>query len=186
MVSFAGYPLVVEGRLVGVVAMFSREALGQDTIEALESIAPTVAQGVERKQAEEKLRESERSLRLLTEAIPQLIWSATPDGAIDYCNRQLLEYTGKTLDEMRGDGWADILPPEDLGHITELWRTAVKTGEPYEVESWVRRADGRFRWSITRGLPLRGGDGMILRWYGTITDLDDWKQAEDALRETQR
>jgi PAS domain S-box-containing protein len=313
LVSFAGYPLVVEGRLVGVVAMFARGALEQDTIEALESIAPAVAQGVERKQAEEKLRESEerfrtvaesasdaiitideesrilfvnratekifghagpslvgqsltmlmpdylrrvhsagvkryvetgrrhiswesvelpglhkegheillelsfgefvregkryftgvvrditkrkqaeerlreseRSLRLLTEAIPQLIWSATPNGAMDYCNRQLLEYTGKTLDEMHGDGWVNFLHPEDAGHITESWRTTVKTGKPFEVECRLRRADGLFRWTVSRGMPLRDGDGAIIRWYGTCTDMDDWKRAEGALRETQ-
>jgi PAS domain S-box-containing protein len=185
LVSFAGYPLLVEGQLIGVVAMFARVALGQDTIEALESIASTIAQGVERKQAEGALRESEHNLRLLTEAIPQLIWSATPDGAIDYCNRQLLEYAGKTLEEMRGDGWVNFLHHEDVGYIMESWRMTVKTGEPFEVGCRLRRADGRFRWSISRGQPLRDAGGAIIRWYGTCTDMDKWKRAEGVLRETQ-
>jgi PAS domain S-box-containing protein len=182
-----GIPIVSGSEVTAVIEFFLREPRREDEqlVKSITTVAAQLDMVIERKQAEEKLRESERSLRLLTEAIPQLIWSATPDGAIDYCNRPLLEYAGKTMDEMSGDGWVNFLHPEEVDHIMESWRTSVETGGPFEVESRLRSADGRFRWFVSRGLPLRDGGGAIIRWYGTCTDMDDWKRAEGVLRETQ-
>lgn len=84
--------------------MFARKALGPETLDALASVAYTIAQGIERRRSEQKLRESEYNLRLFMETIPQMLWSATPDGAIDYCNRRFVDYTGLSLDELRGAG----------------------------------------------------------------------------------
>ena len=94
MASFAGYPLSVGDRTIGVLAMFSRKPVTPETTETLASGAELIAQGIERKHAEDKLRDSERSLRQLTETIPQMLWSADVDGAVDYCNRRVLDYTG--------------------------------------------------------------------------------------------
>ena len=185
MVAFAGYPLFVEGRVTGVLAMFARRPLNQTVLNALESVADIVAQGIYRKDAEDKLRQRERSLRLLTETIPQMIWSATASGEVDYCNRQIVEYTGRWEDQLRGNGWAEVIHPDDLPAMQESWRSAVANQRPFEVEFRQRRADGMFRWCLSRAQPLCDEQGRVLRWYGAITDLDDWKRAQETARRTQ-
>ena len=185
MIAFAGYPLLVEGRVTGVLAMFARKPLEQSVLETLESVAEIVAQGIYRKDAEDKLRQREHSLRLLTETIPQMIWSASPDGAIDYCNRQILDFTGKQREQLRGDGWAAVIHPDELPSMQRSWREAVENQLPYEVEFRHRRADGVFRWCLSRALPLRDDQGHVVRWYGCITDLDDWRRAQETARKSQ-
>ena len=185
MVAFAGYPLFVEGRVTGVLAMFARRPLDQNVLDALESVADIIAQGIYRREAEDKLRQRERSLRLLTETIPQMIWSAAASGEIDYCNRQIVEYTSRQEDQLRGNGWAEMIHPDDLPAMQESWRSAVANQLPFEAEFRQRRADGMFRWCLSRAQPLRDERGRVIRWYGSITDLDDWKRAQETARRTQ-
>ena len=183
MVAFAGYPLMVERHLVGVLAMFAREALGPEALEALASVADTIAQGIERKIAEQKLRESEHNLRLFMETIPQMLWSATPDGAIDYWNQRVVDYTGLSADQLRGAGWINAVHTDDREMMLNAWRSAVSEGLPYQFEFRVRRAaDGMYRSCISSALPLRDQAGRILKWSGCVADLHDWKQAQEALR----
>ena len=183
MVAFAGYPLVVEGRLVGVLAMFARKALGPETLDALASVADTIAQGIERRLSEQKLRESEHNLRLFMETIPQMLWSATPDGAIDYCNQRFVDYTGLSLDELRGAGWLKPIHPDDRDTMVKAWTSAVSEGLPYQFEFRGRRAaDGTYRWCMSSALPLCDQAGRILKWYGSVVDLHDWKLAQESLR----
>ena len=183
MVAFAGYPLMVERHLVGVLAMFAREALGPEALEALASVADTIAQGIERKIAEQKLRESEHNLRLFMETIPQMLWSATPDGAIDYWNQRVVDYTGLSADQLRGAGWINAVHTDDREMMLNAWRSAVSEGLPYQFEFRARRAaDGMYRSCISSALPLRDQAGRILKWYGCVADLHDWKQAQEALR----
>ena len=132
-----------------------------------------------------ELRERERQLRLLTEVIPQQIWSATPTGAIDYCNQQLLDYAGRNLEEMQGARFLETLHPEDLEDFRQAWQKAVAAGESFEGQWRVRGADGEYRWFFTRGLPLRSANGTTLRWYGTNTDIDRLHRAEQTLLRTQ-
>ena len=114
-----------------------------------------------------------------------MIWSATASGAIDYCNRQILDYTGRQEDQLRGEGWAEVVHPDDLPAMQESWHRAVSNELPYEVEFRQRRADGMFRWCLSRAQPLRDERGRVIRWYGSITDLDDWKHAQETARRTQ-
>ncbi len=140
----------------------------------------------ELKRAEDKLRASEWNLRRLTETIPQMLWSARPDGAIDYCNARLLDFTGFTASEMMGDGWKKIVHPDDLDQAARAWFTSVKTGTPYRVEARLAHAaDRSYHWCLTIGLPLRDEEGRILKWHGVCVDMHDWKEAQDELRETQ-
>jgi PAS domain S-box-containing protein len=132
-----------------------------------------------------ELQESERRLRLLTEVIPQQIWSGTPDGSIDYCNQQLLEYTGRTLDEMRGELFLDAIHPSDREHFHLVWLQALSTETAFEGEWRVRGRNGKFRWFFTRCVPLRSSDGQTVRWYGTNTDIEDHHNAKAALLKTQ-
>jgi PAS domain S-box-containing protein len=130
MVAFAGYPLIVDRRLVGVLATFARKAFEPDVLEGLASVADTIAQGIERKLAVNQLRESELSLRLFMETIPQMLWSATPDGSIDYCNQRVIDYAGLSIDELRGAGWLKTVHPDDREMMAKVWSSAVSEGVP--------------------------------------------------------
>jgi PAS domain S-box-containing protein len=140
----------------------------------------------ERKHAEEQLRQREQSLRRLTETIPEMLWSAAPDGAIDYVNQYVLDYTGLSADQIRGKGWMRAVHAEDVGRMSAAWASSIATGCPYECEfRGFRAADHSFRCCLARALPLHDQAGHIVKWYGTVTDLDDWKRAQEALRESE-
>jgi PAS domain S-box-containing protein len=139
-----------------------------------------------RKHAEEKLRASERTLRELTETIPQMLWSAEPDGAVDYCNQRALDYTGLSAEQVRGAGWMKTVHQDDIERMSRAWTGAVSSGEPFQQEfRCLRAADQTYRWCISRALPLRDLSGRILKWFGTVVDLHDWKEAQQALQMTQ-
>ena len=138
------------------------------------------------KRAEQKLRESELNLRQMTETIPEMLWSATPDGAIDYCNARVLDYTGFSSQEIMSRGWTKLLHPDDADQAVRMWSSCVTTGNPYRVEvRTIHAADGTYRWCVTSALPLLDQQGSILKWYGTVVDMHDWKQAQEDLRNTQ-
>jgi PAS domain S-box-containing protein len=140
----------------------------------------------ERKKSEEKLRESELNLRQMTETIPEMLWSATPEGAIDYCNDRVLDYTGFPAEEIMGNGWKKILYPDDVDQTVRVWMSCVTTGAPYQVEVRIfHAADRTYRWCVTSALPLLDQQRRILKWYGTVVDMHDWKQAQEELRNTQ-
>jgi PAS domain S-box-containing protein len=139
-----------------------------------------------RKHAEEKLRASERTLRELTETIPQMLWSAEPDGAIDYCNQRALDYTGLSAEQVRGAGWMKTVHRDDIETMARAWTAAVSSGEPFQQEfRCLRATDCTYRWCISRALPLRDESGRIIKWFGTVVDLHDWKEAQQALQMTQ-
>ena len=134
------------------------------------------------KQAEERLRESEQRWRSLTEALPQLVWSATPDGACDYFSTQWTEHTGVPESDLLGWRWLATLHPDDREPTRRLWTDSVAGRGPYDVEYRVRRPDGVYRWFKTRGTPIRDSEGNIVKWFGTCTDITDLRQIEEALR----
>jgi PAS domain S-box-containing protein len=140
----------------------------------------------DRKRAEEELRIRELNMRQITETIPEMLWSASPDGAIDYCNGRLLDYTGFTLERVLRDGWMNLLHPDDIEPTAEAWKSSVQSGAPYraEVRSF-HAADNTYRWCVTRALPLLDREGRIVRWHGTVVDMHDWKKAQEELRSTQ-
>jgi PAS domain S-box-containing protein len=186
MASFAGYPLSVGDRTIGVLAMFSRKPVTPETTETLASGADLIAQGIERKHAEDKLRDSERSLRQLTETIPQMLWSAEVDGAVDYCNRRVLDYTGLPAEQVHRAGWMNAVHQDDSEKMAQAWRRAVSTGEPFQYEfRCLRSADQAYRWCISSALPLRDREGRVIKWIGSVVDLHDWKEAQQALQVTQ-
>jgi PAS domain S-box-containing protein len=140
----------------------------------------------ESKRAEEKLRDSELNLRRMTETIPEMLWSATADGAIDYCNTRLLDYSGLSAKEVMGNGWVKLIHPDDVESAARTWMSCVRSGEAYQVEVRTFHAPDRtYRWCMTSALPLLDADGRILKWHGTVVDMHDWKQAQETLRNTQ-
>jgi PAS domain S-box-containing protein len=128
------------------------------------------------KQAEERIRQNENELRIIIDAIPAMSWSALPDGSPDFFNQRWLAYTGLSLEEGRSC-WMLAFHPEERPRIEEEWRATVATGAPFEKEARIRRADGEYRWFLIRAVPLRDELGRIVKWYGTITDIEDRKRA---------
>jgi PAS domain S-box-containing protein len=135
------------------------------------------------KQAEDKIRQDERELRQIVEAIPELIQVLTPDGEPFHANARMLEYTGLALADMQAGGFRErVFHPDDVARLrAERWR-ALTRGLPFELEQRVRRKDGEYRWFLTRLNPLRDEQGRILRWYAVGTDIDDRKRAEERIR----
>jgi PAS domain S-box-containing protein len=136
----------------------------------------------ERKKAEE----SERQYRLLAEVMPQLVWTSTPGGRIDWCNQRWCEATGLTFEETIRSGGLKAIHPDDRQKAQERWATAVQTGSPYEVEFRLQNRVGRYRWYLSRGLPLKNASDRIIKWFGTCTDIDDRKRAEAEAQEASR
>jgi PAS domain S-box-containing protein len=132
----------------------------------------------EHKRTELALRDSEREARLIVETMPGLVAVMTAAGAVEHVNRQVLEYFGRTLEELKQWGTIDAVHPADLPGVIAAWQHAIETGQPYDIEHRIRRADGRYRWFQLRGLPLRDADGHVIRWYVLLTDIDERKQAE--------
>jgi PAS domain S-box-containing protein len=135
--------------------------------------------------AEAVAKQAERELRLAINTIPALVWSTSPDGRLDFINRRWREI-GLSLDDLRGTEWINVLHPDERTGVADRWRIAVETGTPYENIERVRRADGEYRWFLSRAQPLRDELGNIVKWYGTDTDIEDQKRAEDALRASEQ
>src|SRR5437870_3366748 len=128
------------------------------------------------------LRRSERELRELIETIPEMAWTAAPDGAATFVNGRWSEYTGLSLEGTVGLGWKFAVHPDDLERHLQKWQASVASREPFEHEVRFRRAvDGQYRWFLVRGVPLRDERGEVLKWYGIATDIEDRKRAEQAL-----
>jgi PAS domain S-box-containing protein len=137
----------------------------------------------ERERAQEAVRRSEDRLRLVVDTLPAMVWSKLPEGSADFLNQRFREYTGFTLEEGLGWGWRNAFHPEDRAE--EEWRAAFAAGEPFEKEARLRRADGVYRWFLLRAAPLRDERGNVVKWYGTTTDIEDRRRAEEALQEAQ-
>jgi PAS domain S-box-containing protein len=140
----------------------------------------------ERRQAEEKIRESEQNLATLAQTLPQLVWMSRPDGYIFWYNRNWYDYTGTQPEQMENEGWKAVHDPEILPQVISRWQYSLETGAPFEMEFPLRRHDGQFRWFLTRVNPLRDANGEIIRWFGTNTDIEEMRQmriqAENANR----
>ena len=140
----------------------------------------------ERKRAEENLRGSERRFRMLAEAIPHQVWSCLPDGSVNYGNQRWMDYSGLTMDQSQGYGWTSRVHPADMEAVLMAWREAKAQEKPYyEVEKRLRGSDGRYRRFLSRAVPVYDEQGKILQWFGTYTDIEDRRQAEEALHAAQ-
>ncbi len=118
--------------------------------------------------------------------IPALAWSCRPDGTTEFLNRRWLDYTGLSLEEALGWGWKVAIHPEDLGKLMATWLGLLASGEPGEEEARLRRFDGEYRWFLFRAVPIRDDQGVVVRWYGTNTEIEDRKRAESLLSAEKR
>src|SRR5467141_116043 len=136
---------------------------------------------VNRRFAAQTLELERKRWRSLTEALPQLVWTAAPDGASDSVSTQWTEYTGVPEAGLLGWRWMEVLHPDDLENVRQVWADAVAGRRPYDVEYRVRRHDGAYGWFKTRGTPIRDSEGRIIKWFGSCTDITDRRRAEEAL-----
>lgn len=129
--------------------------------------------------AERALEATEAKYEVLTNAMPQMVWSTLPDGYHDYYNDKWYEFTGTPTGSTDGDGWRDMFHPEDQDRAHARWQHSLETGENYEIEYRLRHSSGAYRWVLGRAQPVRSGSGEITRWIGTCTDIDDAKRASE-------
>ncbi|MEO8339728.1 MAG: PAS domain S-box protein, partial [Nitrospirota bacterium] len=178
--ALASAPYVSHGRwtLVLSVIHHAPHRWRADETELLTELAWRTYFRLERARTEEALRVSEQEFRSLAEAVPQLVWAARPDGWNIYFNQQWLDYTGLTPEKSYGYGWDTLFHADDDQRAQEAWQRANQLQEPYEVECRLRRADGVYRWWLVRGVPIFNANGMIQKWFGTCTDIEDLKQVE--------
>src|SRR3989442_270360 len=139
------------------------------------------AEQLKEQELAELRRESEERYRFLAEAQPDQIWTAMPNGELDYVNQRALDYFETPFSELVAAGWTDVTHPEDLPRTVQLWQEALDTGNSYENELRLRRAaDESYRWHLTRAVPMRDRRGRIVKWFGSNTDIEDRKSAEEA------
>jgi PAS domain S-box-containing protein len=127
-------------------------------------------------------RRSEHRLRLVIDTVPAMLHSARPDGYIDFFNKRWLEYVGVSLEDISGWRWTNVIHPDDVEDVVGKWRSSVATGRPFEAEARFRRADEEYRLMLLRKVPLRDEAGSIVKWYGSATDIEDRKRAEQELK----
>jgi PAS domain S-box-containing protein len=159
-------PFAARDLLVRVAAKLAVAGLANET-RAVEEAA--------RKRAEA----SERQFRELVENLPELSWTARPDGFIDYYNRRWFEYTGASVEQVQGWSWISLVEPGYVEPVMNRWRHSIATGEPFEMEFPLRGADGEFRWFMTRVRPLHDSAGRIIRWFGSNTNIDERRRHDD-------
>ncbi len=139
----------------------------------------------ERKKAEAAAAEAAERFRFLAESMPQKIFTATPTGEVDYFNREWMEFTGLSYEQIRDWGWLQFIHPEDVEENIRRWKHSIATLEPFSIEHRFLRIDGHYRWHLSRAFPMRDGEGKVTMWIGSNTDIDDQKRHEQELRESE-
>jgi formate hydrogenlyase transcriptional activator len=189
--SVCALPLTTVHRRLGGLAVGSAEAdaYSSEEVRFLSLVANQVALAVDdalnfdaSQRAQEALRASERNLGMVVDSIPGLVNTMTAEGENEFVNQQVLAYFGKSPEELNKWATSDLIHPDDLPRTIATFTGSIETGQPYDIEHRIRRADGVYRWFQVRALPLRDTEGRIMRWYVLSTDIDERKQAEDRLQ----
>jgi PAS domain S-box-containing protein len=186
--SYVAVPLHRDGRLKYLFSVSDSAPRDwrEDEIELIRELTSRIFPRLERARAEEALRVSERQFHELADSMPQLVWVDLPNGDCIYLNRRWYEQMGVGPDQSLGEQWADLLHPDDRTRSLNYLHSCIATGEPYETEHRIRNASGEYRWFLSRALPARDDQGHITHWYGTSTDIQEKKCAEEQLRQTQK
>jgi formate hydrogenlyase transcriptional activator len=181
-----------QGEILGTFAFYFRSVRTPKPtdIELIESAGRIAGIAIEREQsqmsltrAHDELKKSEVRLRTIIDTIPTIAWCTAPDGGGEFWNKRWHDYTGVPHEAAQGWGWQTVIHPEDLGELTDKWCRDLASGRPGEVEGRLRRFDGEYRWFLFRYEPLCDETGNIVNWYGTNTDIEDRKRAEQKLRQ---
>ncbi|RTQ46514.1 PAS domain S-box protein [Hymenobacter gummosus] len=134
------------------------------------------------RELQQELLRSEAQFRFMAESIPQVVWTAQPDGRLDYLNQRWTELTGTSVEHALRFGWAELVPAELATTIVGKFMAAMQSGQDYEQESPLRARSGEYRWFLHRATPMRNPEGQVLKWFGTSTDIHDFKQAQQQLQ----
>jgi PAS domain S-box-containing protein len=183
--SYLGVPLHGgSGQLLGHLAVLHTAPMtpSPDDLVVLRIFAARAGTELERKRTGDALRESQLRYSTMAETVPEVLFTAGPDGACDYVSRRFTDYTGLTAPECLGDGWLSAIHTDDRSRTVAMWDRSVGTGEPFEIEYRLRRADGEYRWFRARAVPMQPDEDAASRWFGVATDIDDSKRAEESLR----
>jgi len=135
------------------------------------------------KRAEETIRDAEQELRTILETIPAFVWTANPDGGLEFLTERWFRWTHHSREDVVGWKWMSMVHPDDRDRVVQKWREAIASGQPLDVEMRDRDAEGKYRWFLARAVPRRNQTGAVIRWYGTLTDIDARKRAEQELHE---
>jgi PAS domain S-box-containing protein len=158
----------------------------QETVQELRKLNEALrVENTERRRADENVRRTEQELRLIVDNIPVLAARYRPDGTMDFRNKSWRDYTGLSQDNLEGHRWGAALHPDDLALVEREWRSHIATGEPFDLEQRLRRADGEYRWHWVRRVPLHDDSGNVIKWYGVGYDIEDRRSAEEAQRRSE-
>jgi PAS domain S-box-containing protein len=188
--SYLAAPVISrEGKVLGGLYFgHDRPNAFSERIEPVVSgIAAQAAIALDNARLYRELSDSEARFRQLADAMPQIVWSAAPDGTIDYFNRRWYEFTGLSEGTRDDARWPTVLHPDDVQQSVTAWQEAVRSGDVYENEGrYQDRRSGEYRWHLVRALPMRNSSGRVMRWFGTSTDIHELKQAQAAIMEASR
>lgn len=176
----SGIGIAIEGQqqpfgFLGAYTSQKRQ-FNQDELDFLQEIARLLSIVIKRQQQEVDLCQREQRYRNLADAIPLIVWTAQPNGAVDYFNQWWFEYTGKSFEQTKGWGWQSVIHPDDRQRCLEDWRSVIQTGEGCGFEYRLQQADGIYRWHLGRAVPMRNENDEIVCWVGTATDINTQKQ----------
>ena len=176
-------PLVRDNQLTALMAIHDRvpRRWSESELALIEQVVERSWAHIERVRAASVLRASEENFRTLALAMPNHVWTARPDGSLDWLNERVYAYSGAARGSLEGASWTSIVHPDDLPRAAAAWGAALSTGENYEIEFRLRRDDGAWRCHLTRAVAIRGDFGEVTRWIGTNTDIQDQKEAAEAL-----
>lgn len=171
-------PLGSGKSFVGVMEFFSNREVKPDVdlSTGMATIGIQIAQFLQRKTVEKALMQSEERLRFMADSLPQKIFTAKPNGEIDYFNPQWTKFTGLAVDEIKGSGWMKLVHPKDKEDYLKAWRHSIQTGEPFQYEYRMKGLDGAYRWHLSQAHALRDGYDKVLMWIGSNTDIEDLRR----------
>ncbi len=184
-------------RLIGALTDLSMKELEEQNRQLLlnnqeleklvqQRTADLEAQALSLKKANQELQRVNREFQFVTDFMPQLVWATQKDGYHEFYNKRWYEYTGLNAEDSFGEGWNRVLHPEDKQRAQQVWQYSLRTGKPYEIEYRFRKYDGEYRWFLGRALPFKDEQGNIIKWFGTCTDINDQKMANDLLEKKVR
>lgn len=191
--AIAALPILKEQQAYAVFSFYHAEtnafdalniSLLTDMVDDITFALGNIEHENERTHALNALRDNEERYRTLSDLIPEQIWTATPDGLLDYVNQRVVDYFGRCTADLIGDNWQKVVHPDDLDEVMHKWQTALQSGVQYEVNARFRYRSGEYRWCTTRALPTRDELRRIVKWYGVIIDISEHKQSEEKLRLT--
>lgn len=153
---------------------------GEGSITGVTAVATDVTEHVV---ARMKLEQTNEEFKFVTDFMPQMIWVTKPDGYHEFYNKRWYDYTGLSYEQTKDTGWNNVVHPDEQERSRQIWQQSLNTSEPYEIEYRLRRHDGVYRWFLGRALPLKDPAGVVLKWFGTCTDIDDQKRTTDLMEE---